>query len=199
MNIPVTGLMLQAEARETAQRLHVENFQASNGWLESFRTRKDINFQFLSGELAAVDTAADEDWKSKLHQVINEYPRLNQFNADKTGLFYRQMPRKSLIQKGEKCKGGKLFKERLSVLFRCSATGEKLKPLVIGNAARPRAFKKQQIDTKHLPVDWPSNKKAWMTQATFEEWLEDLNHVMRKENRKILLLLHNATSHCVAK
>jgi hypothetical protein len=35
------------------------------------------------------------------------------FNADETGLFYRQMPRKSLIQKGEKCKGGKLSKERL--------------------------------------------------------------------------------------
>jgi hypothetical protein len=28
-----------------------------------------------------------------------------------------QMPRKSLVQKGEKCKGGKLCKERLSVLF----------------------------------------------------------------------------------
>jgi hypothetical protein len=149
--------------------------------------------------LAAVDTATDEDWKSKLHQVINEYPPFNQFNADKTGLFYRQVQRKSLIQKGEKRKSGKLSKERLSVLFRCSATGEKLKPLVIGNAARPRAFKEQQIDTKHLPVNWRSNKKARMTQAIFEEWLEDLNHVMRKQNRKILLLLDNATSHCVAK
>jgi hypothetical protein len=27
------------------------------------------------------------------------------------------MPRKILVQKGEKCKGGKLSKERLSVLF----------------------------------------------------------------------------------
>jgi hypothetical protein len=38
VNIPVTGPMLQAKARETAQRLHVKNLQASNGWLESFRT-----------------------------------------------------------------------------------------------------------------------------------------------------------------
>jgi hypothetical protein len=37
-----------------------------------------------------------------------------------------------------------------------------------------------------------------MTQAIFEEWLEDLNHVMRKQNRKILLL-DNATRHCGAK
>jgi hypothetical protein len=67
--------------------------------------------------------AAVEDWKSKLRQVINEYPPSNQFNADEAGLFYRQMPRKSLIQKGEKCKGRKLSKERLSVLFCCSASG----------------------------------------------------------------------------
>jgi hypothetical protein len=84
---------------------------------------------------------AREDWKSKLNQVVKGYPRSFQFIADETGLFYRKMPRKSLIQKGEKCKCGKLSRERLSVLFCCSATSEKLKPLVIFNAARPRAFK----------------------------------------------------------
>jgi hypothetical protein len=89
MNIPVTGPMFQAKARETAQRLHVEIFQVSNGWLEPFRTGHNINFRFLSGESAAVDMAAVEDWKSKLHQVINEYPRSNQFNADGIGLLYR--------------------------------------------------------------------------------------------------------------
>jgi hypothetical protein len=62
-------------------------------------------------------------------------------------LFYWQMPRKSLIQKGEKCKGGKLSKERLSVLLCCSTTGEKLKPLVISNADCPHAFKEQWTDT----------------------------------------------------
>jgi hypothetical protein len=84
MNISVTGPMLQAKAREIAQRLHVENFQASNGWLESLTTRHNINFRFLNGESAAVDTAAVEDWKSKLHPLINEYPPTNQFKADET-------------------------------------------------------------------------------------------------------------------
>jgi hypothetical protein len=37
-----------------------------------------------------------------------------------------------------------------------------------------------------------------MTHAIFEEWLDDLNHVMRK-NREILLLVNIATRHCVAK
>jgi hypothetical protein len=43
------------------QRLHTENFQANNGWLESFTTRHNINFRFLSGESAAVDMEAVED------------------------------------------------------------------------------------------------------------------------------------------
>jgi hypothetical protein len=54
-----------------------------------------------------------EDWKAKPYQVTNKYPLSNQFNADETGLFDQQMPRKSLIQKREKCKGGKQSKERL--------------------------------------------------------------------------------------
>jgi hypothetical protein len=71
MDIPITGPMLQTKAKEIAQRLHVENFQPSNGWLESFKTRHNIYFRFLSGESAAVDMEAVEDWKSKLQQVIN--------------------------------------------------------------------------------------------------------------------------------
>jgi hypothetical protein len=86
--IPITGPMLQTKATEIAQRLHAENFQASNVWLESCRTRHNINFRFLSGESAAVDMEAVQDWKSKLQQVLSDYPPEDQFNADETGLFY---------------------------------------------------------------------------------------------------------------
>nr|XP_006818922.1 PREDICTED: tigger transposable element-derived protein 6-like [Saccoglossus kowalevskii] len=70
----------------------------------------------------------------------------------------------------------------------------KIKPFVIGKAAKPRCFK--NIDPKTLPVYWNSNKKAWMTSALFEEYLRDLNNQMRRKRRKILLFLDNATSHC---
>jgi hypothetical protein len=56
-------------------------------------------------------------WKSKLQQVLSEYPREYQLNADKTGVFYGQILRKIMIQKGVKCKGKKLSKASLSVLF----------------------------------------------------------------------------------
>ena len=75
--------------------------------------------------------------------------------------FSTALPDKTLAQKCEKVKGGKQSKEWLTVRFACSFTGEKLKPVVIGKAQKPRAF--MGIDISQLPVHWRFNKKAWMT------------------------------------
>ena len=82
---------------------------------------------------------------------------------DETGLFWRGLPTSSLIVNGEKAKGGKLAKERVSICFLVSSIGEKFMPLVIGKAAMPRAFMKQLPTT----VYWKNNKKAWMTLKLF--------------------------------
>ena len=92
----------------------------------------------------------------------------------------------------------KYAKERLSIVLCCSAPGEKLKPLVIGNATRPRAFKQNNVTPANLPVTWKHNKKAWMTTAVFEDRLNQLNETMKKK-RRIILFVDNATSHVVSK
>lgn len=107
--------------------------------------------------------------------------------------FFRALPNKTLSLKSEKCVGGKLAKERLTVLFCASMTGQKEKLLVIGKSARPRALK--NISIKDLPVKWMSNRKAWMTGDIMGEWLIELDRKMGIEKRKILLFLDNAASH----
>jgi len=151
-NIPVTSPMLQAKAGEIASSLQIEKFSAINGWLEAFRHRNNINFRALCGESANVDKETADDWKRHLAAVLQGYVIEDQFNADETTVFYRQLPRKSMVFKGESSKGGKFAKDRLSIMLCCSATGEKLKPLVIGNAARPRAFKQNNVTPDNLPV-----------------------------------------------
>ncbi|GBN88251.1 hypothetical protein AVEN_218247-1 [Araneus ventricosus] len=42
--IPVSGPMIQHKAKELADALGIENFSASNGWLDIFRTRNNITF-----------------------------------------------------------------------------------------------------------------------------------------------------------
>ena len=103
-----------------------------------------------------------------------------------------------MVFKGESCKGGKFAKERLSIMC-CSATWEKLKPLITANAARPRAFKQNNFTPDNLPVTWKHNKKAWMTTVIFEDWLNQLNETMKKKKRRMILFVDNATSHVVSK
>ena len=73
---------------------------------------------------------------------LKNYNEKDIFNCDETGLFYKCMPNKTLSLKGETCSGGKLSKERLSILFCCSMIGEKRDPLIIGKYKNPRCFKK---------------------------------------------------------
>lgn len=198
-NIPVSGPMLQEAALSIARNEGESEFKASNGWLAKFRERHAIEFKALSGEAAELDTAAAEEWLKRIPDITRGYNMKDIFNADETALFYRQIPKKSLVTKMDKCKGGKLAKERVTVLLCCSALGEKLKPLVIGHAAQPRAFRKHRVKLSALPVHWTSNRKAWMTSAIFNDWLSSVNKKMKLENRHVLIIVDNAPSHTKVK
>ena len=62
----------------------------------------------------------------------------------------------------------KPVKSRITGLFGAPATGHKFKPLIIGKAANPRAFK--GIDRTKLPVHYKHSKNDWMTADLFGEW-----------------------------
>ena len=54
-DIPVSGPLLKEKARGIAESLKVENFKASNEWLEKFKLCHNINFKKISGESKSVD------------------------------------------------------------------------------------------------------------------------------------------------
>jgi predicted DNA-binding protein YlxM (UPF0122 family) len=159
--IPISGPLLKSKAKEIAERLGYNKFSASDGWLHKFRNRHNIKFKAVSGEAAIVNSEDVQAFFDKVPTLLRGYSPQNVYNADKTGLFFRALPDKTLALKSEKCTGGKMSKERLTVLHCVSMSGEKEPLLVIGKAARPRAFKKLNVNS--LPVTWKFNKKAWMT------------------------------------
>ena len=191
-NLAVSGKMIQLEAMRFSSKHNLESFKASDGWLCRFKTRYNIKGENLHGESGSVDMQIVGAWKQQHTDLLNEYHPRDIFNVDETGLGWKCTPKKSLVFKDEKARGMKLSKERLTILFCCSALGKKLEPIVIGKSKNPRSFKKKKI-----PVQYESNKTSWMTTKIFTEWLKQFDAKMQSENRKFLLLLDNAPVHPV--
>jgi len=75
--------------------------------------------------------------KRNLPNIIQGFDIRDIWNVDETRLLWKGVPNRSLVLQGEKCKVGKLAKERLTIALLCSTTGEKFKPLVIGKLQMP--------------------------------------------------------------
>ena len=191
-SIPVSGRMIQERATMYAAELGHTSFTGSNGWLDRWLKRHNVHLRSLTGEAADVDPAVIEDWGKRLQSICEGYEKKDIFNADETGLFYRALPTRTMAVQGDEARGGKKAKDRITVLIACSATGEKLKPYVIGRSENPRCFR----GASHcLPVTYSANKKAWMTSHLFQQWLDKLNSKMKREGRSILLFVDNCAAH----
>ena len=170
-----------------------DHFTASNGWLNAWQRRYGVKLAVLCGESAEVPEAAVQDWAQRLPEICKDYAPKDIFNADETGLYFRALPTRSMVVKGDPRKGTKSSKERITALLAASATGEKLKPYVIGKSQNPRALR--GMDKSLLTVTYKANKRAWMTSKLFSEWCDKLNSKMRASKRKILLFVDNCSAH----
>ena len=124
------------------------------------------------------------------------------FNADETGLWWKLMPSKSLVEAGEtQAKNFKQAKDRVTLLGCSNASGTCKLPLAfIHKSAKPRCFK--HMDMGSLPVHYLSQSKAWMDAKLFEGWFhEQFVPYVKKFCRdkgieyKVLLLVDNAPAH----
>ncbi len=182
-------------ALKLAARCDVSGFQASNGYIESFKARHGLITRSVSGEAGLVDTNIILAFKSQFSDKLKMYHPSDVYNCDETGLFWRQSNKKTILTDKEDLESGKFSKERLTILFCINQEGEKLQPLVIGKFKTPRSLKNVNLTVMDLSYDF--NKKAWINLSVFKNWLEKLNDQMKTKNRRILLLLDNAPVHPV--
>lgn len=192
-SIPINGNILREKADQIALRLGDASFKATNGWIDRFKNRYDIVYRAVSGESASVDQLTVSEWKDKVLPSLHEkFDEKDIFNVDECALFYNMLPDKTFALKGENCSGGKMSKERVTVLVGANMDGsEKLPALVIGKAAKPRCFK----NTKTLPCRYQSSKNAWMTGKIFEQYMHSLDAKMGVKNRKIIMFFDHCAAH----
>ena len=134
------------------------DFTTSVGWIERWKRQHGIALRTVSGEAAVVDHSVVNLWKKQdLPSLLIDYAEDEIFNADKTGIFYKCLPDKSLALKGEKCTGEKKAKERMTAMVAANMScTERLPLMVIGKSLKPRCLK----NVKNLPVEYTANKKT---------------------------------------
>ena len=112
---------------------------------------------------------------------------------DESGCFFKAFPSKGLAQIGTKCKGGKKSKQRMTVAFFVIAECGKVdKPIVIWKIKKQSCFKRINVASKLKQVSYFVDAKLWMQADIIEKVLEEINYIMKLENRNVLLFLNNA-------
>ena len=109
-NIPVSGTLLQEEALIIAEKLGIEGFAASNGWLELFKKAQNISTMSVAGEEGDVSSMTLESWKEKSRELVRGWKAENIWNVDEIGCFWKGLPEVSLNKKGSWCGGRKQSK-----------------------------------------------------------------------------------------
>ena len=115
-DVAVSALILKTKAIDFAEKMSIENFHASDGWLDRWKKRYNVSFKKISGEGNACTDETTAPWaETTLPTMLPKY-ELNQiYNADKFGLFYRAQPKKCLHLYDERFVGGKRSKLRLKI------------------------------------------------------------------------------------
>ena len=127
----------------------------------------------------------------RIQKSTEGYSSENIWNMDKSVFFD-----KGLVEKGKEAKGGKKSKRRFTIAFFVNAAGEKIdKPLVIWKSKKPRCFKHLSDKSRPADVHYFSNPKSWMTSDVMQAVLTRFNRKLLLEQRKVVLILDNATCH----
>ncbi|VDO79488.1 unnamed protein product [Soboliphyme baturini] len=91
-NLPVSGPLVQAKAKQIARDLGIDDFKGSNGWLHRFKRRLEA---MHDADRRAEDEAVERTlhWQTNvLRTVFDEYTLEDIFVCESTVLLYRCFP-----------------------------------------------------------------------------------------------------------
>ncbi|XP_012494754.1 PREDICTED: major centromere autoantigen B isoform X1 [Propithecus coquereli] len=203
--LPVKGIILKEKALRIAEELGMDDFTASNGWLDRFRRRHGVvscsgvararsrNSAPRTPAAPASPAAVPSEgsgggmtgWHAQEEQppsVAEGYASQDVFSATETSLWYDFLPDQAAGLFGGEGRPRQAT-QRLSVLLCANADGsEKLPPLVAGKSAKPRAGQ------AGLPCDYTANSKGGVTTQALAKYLKALDTRMAAESRRVLLL-----------
>ena len=136
------GPELTENTKEIAEKLGKPDFKGSRGWLDKWKKRYSVKQLKICGESGDVRGETVQSWKERLPEIVEGYEKEFVWNMDETGIFWCALPDRGFGQMSRSCKGGKKSKQRITVAFFVSASGQKEEPVVIWKSENPQMFAK---------------------------------------------------------
>ncbi|XP_050069536.1 tigger transposable element-derived protein 4-like [Anopheles maculipalpis] len=181
---PLEGPVIKAQAKLFSIKLGIDDFSASNGWLDGFKKRHDIT---LNRSQYALASGVGRHGTDCFTNLLDEYEANDIYSIAVTGLFYKCLPEQICKYQSKERLDSGIEQENLTVLLCANITGtEKLPILVIGRTKWPELLE----DKQNPSVRYEINAKAWITAPIFLEWLTELNDKMVANERQIVLLVN---------
>lgn len=203
---PISQLILQRKAtslHQTMCEIPGCKFKASLGFVRKFRRRHRIRQLTLTGEKLSSNSDGIDDFISDLLEKLVERNLTldNLYNADESGLLYKEIVSRTLVTQEEKnAPGKKKSKDRLTFTACSNVTGTcRINLQVLGKSAKPRCFLGKELPSN---IFYDANKKAWQTKETFKKYFSEvIGPTIQKFNEDnnlpagAILILDNASSH----
>lgn len=88
--------------------MDIDDFAASEGWFWRFKMHHGLTFKNACGEKADADQATCDEWvPGQLREHLAGYALSEVFNADKTAVYFKLLPNKTIMFKNSTCVGVK--------------------------------------------------------------------------------------------
>ena len=111
---------------ESLQDSSLDQFRASDGWLDTWKSAYTIKKRWIVGEAGDVAEETITSWMEGIQELIDKYLSENIWNMDKSGCFLKALPDNRIVEKGKEAKGGQKFKQRFTIAFLSLLPGKRL-------------------------------------------------------------------------
>ncbi|GAA5988972.1 hypothetical protein JCM11641_001261 [Rhodosporidiobolus odoratus] len=177
----ITRPLLIAKAHQVAEELEIEDPPPfSPTWASGILDKNGYRYKAAHGEAKSVKPADADAERARVSKMLADFAPEDIYNADETSFFYRQGGLGRSYTLDASLHGTKLNKQRLTVMACSNSTGTKKLPLFfIGNAERPRCFRKNSL--KKLRICWLVGLSDYVREHT--------------PGRQVALIWDNASCH----
>src|SRR3984957_13238288 len=99
--VTLTDLLIIEKAKVFAQAFNIQESDLvfSNGWLDKFKKRNNIQRYRAYGEAGSASLETLPEKRMKLRRLLGRFTLDRIYNIDETGLFYRMPPNQTLSTK----------------------------------------------------------------------------------------------------